>query len=261
MNSYLKLLERCLEHGIRRENRTGVPTLSVFGGQVEFFLEEGFPLVTTKDVHFKSVVEELLWFLSGSTNVKDLQARGVTIWDEWARADGELGPTYGRQWRKFGKQGMDQIVRLVEDLVEDPFSRRHIVTAWNPHDALIAELPPCHCFFQCYVDELGGLSLHLYQRSADVFLGVPFNIASYAALVHMLAAQTGYTPHKLIISYGDLHLYENHAEVAWKQLSRKPRDLPKLELSAKTSLFDYTFDDFILTKYNPHPKLKAKVAV
>lgn len=262
--AYLDLLAEVKDYGERRSDRTGTGTYSLFGRQIRFDMREGFPLLTTKKVHTKSVFGELLWFLSGDTNVKWLRENGITIWDEWADENGDLGPVYGRQWRDFG--GTDQITSVVESIKADPFSRRHIVSAWNVSDLPDMALAPCHVMFQFYVHagEDGspeGLSLHLYQRSADVFLGVPFNIASYSALLHMVAAVTGLEPREFVHSFGDVHLYSNHAEQAEEQLHRVPLGFPRLDLPKRGGLDEYTLDDFIVVGYDHHPAIKAPVAV
>lgn len=264
MRAYHDLLERVLASGTVRNDRTGTGTRSVFGHQMRFDLAEGFPLVTTKRVHRKSVIHELLWFLRGETNVRPLQREGVTIWDEWADEDGELGPVYGAQWRSWPDYDggtVDQIAKVEAAIRTDPFSRRHIVSAWNP--ALVDEmaLPPCHCLFQFYVAD-GRLSCQLYQRSADIFLGVPFNIASYALLTHMMAQATGLGPGEFIHTLGDAHLYLNHVEQAELQLSRPERALPALELNPEvTSVLAFQYDDIKLVGYDPHPAIKAPIAV
>jgi thymidylate synthase len=249
---------------LRKPDRTGTGTRSLFGRQIRFDLAEGFPLVTTKKVHVKSVVHELLWFLQGSTNVRYLNEHGVTIWDEWAGPDGELGPVYGRQWRSWPTPDgghVDQISNLVAGLKRDPDSRRHIVSAWNVGELDKMALPPCHCLFQFYIGE-GRLSCQLYQRSADLFLGVPFNIASYALLTLMVAQVTGLEPGEFVLSFGDVHLYENHLEQADHQLTRAPRLLPRMEINPEVkSLFDFVYEDFKLLGYDPHPALPAKVSV
>lgn len=269
MKSYLNLLRHIMENGNDRGDRTGTGTRSVFGYQWRHDMSTGFPLLTTKKVHWRSVVGELLWILSGSTNVRDLQARGVTIWDEWQdKETGELGPVYGKQWRKWetstGAQ-IDQIARLVSDLKNKAESRRHIVTAWNPGDVEDMALPPCHTLWQCYVREAGIrniLSLHLYARSIDAFLGLPFNIASYAALLCMLAHVTRIVPGELVISFGDLHIYNNHREQVQEQLGRVPLPLPWLSFNrGDCSIDDFTAEDFNLMGYDPHPAIKAPVAV
>ena len=264
MRQYLDLLAHVRDTGLRKQDRTGTGTRSLFGRQMRFDLAEGFPLLTTKKVHVKSLVHELLWFLQGSTNVRYLNEHGVTIWDEWAGADGELGPVYGRQWRSWPTpdgRHIDQISILVDRLKRDPDSRRHIVSAWNVGELEEMALPPCHCLFQFYVGE-GRLSCQLYQRSADLFLGVPFNIASYALLTLMVAQVTGLEPGEFIHSFGDVHLYENHLEQADEQLRRSPRPLPRMEINPEVkSLFDFVYEDFRLLGYDPHPALPAKVAV
>lgn len=271
MRQYLELLDDVLTHGVGRDDRTGTGTIGVFGRQVRFDLQEGFPCLTTKKLHLRSIIYELLWFLKGSTNVRYLQEHGVSIWDEWADAEGELGPVYGSQWRHWpdGRGGaIDQIARLVDGLQHNPWSRRHVVSAWNVTDVEKMALPPCHCLFQCFVSppscEGGklGLSLHLYQRSADLFLGVPFNIASYALLVMMLAQVCGYEAREMVHTFGDLHLYRNHIEQARLQLSREPRPLPEMRLNpAVLHLEDFDYPDFELVGYEPHPHIKAVVSV
>lgn len=266
MKSYQDLLRFILNNGNDRGDRTGTVTRSVFGYQWRHNMADGFPLLTTKKVHWKSIVHELLWFLSGSTNVRPLQEKGVTIWDEWADENGDLGPVYGKQWRRWEKNGarggghVDQIEQLVNDIRNNPESRRLIVSAWNPVDVPAMKLPPCHTLFQCYVDE-EHLSLHLYARSIDAFLGLPFNIASYALLLEMLAMVTQKRSGELIISFGDLHIYNNHREQVREQLRREPRDLPDITLPMVTSLSAFTFEDIQLSGYDPHPAIKAPVAV
>ena len=265
MYQYQDLMRRALHAGVEKNDRTGTGTRSVFGHQMRFDLAHGFPIVTTKKVHFKSVVAELLWFLSGSTNVKDLQAMGCSIWDEWADAHGDLGPVYGYQWRDWydhnRKDNIDQISVLVNSLRKDPDSRRHIVSAWNVADLPDMALAPCHAMFQCYVAN-GRLSLQLYQRSADIFLGVPFNIASYALLTHMLAQQCDLEPGEFIWTGGDCHLYSNHLEQAKLQLDRLPYERPKLAIKRKPdSIFDYKPEDFALVGYEHHPHIAAPVAI
>jgi thymidylate synthase len=264
MKQYLDLLSHVRHHGVKRSDRTGVGTLGVFGHQMRFRLEDGFPLLTTKKLHLKSIVHELLWFLSGSTNIRYLTENGVGIWDEWADENGELGPVYGKQWRSWGApngQSIDQIAQLIEGLKRDPYSRRHIVSAWNPAEIGEMALPPCHCLFQFHVAE-GRLSCQLYQRSADIFLGVPFNIASYALLTMMVAQATGLRPGDFIHTLGDAHLYLNHVEQADRQLARAPRPLPRMAINPEVgSLFDFVYDDFRLEAYDPHPHIKAEVAV
>ena len=264
MRQYLDLLAHVRDSGTRKSDRTGTGTLSLFGHQMRFDLSEGFPLVTTKRLHVKSIVHELLWFLQGSTNVRYLNEHGVTIWDEWADAKGELGPVYGRQWRSWpapdGRK-IDQIATVVEGLKRDPDSRRHIVSAWNVGELGQMALSPCHCLFQFYVAD-GRLSCQLYQRSADVFLGVPFNIASYALLTLMMAQVTGLKPGEFIHTFGDVHLYLNHLDQADEQLKRDPRALPRMEINREVrSLFDFAYEDFKLNGYDPHPAIGAKVAV
>ena len=264
MLQYHDLLERILADGVEKHDRTGTGTLSIFGHQMRFDLEAGFPLTTTKKLHLKSIVHELLWFLAGDTNVRYLNENGVTIWDEWADERGDLGPVYGRQWRSWpGPDGgaIDQIANVVAAIRRNPDSRRLIVTAWNPADVDRMALPPCHCLFQFYVAN-GRLSCQLYQRSADAFLGVPFNIASYALLTLMVAQVTGFSPGEFIHTLGDAHLYLNHLEQARLQLSRPPRKLPRMLLNpAVADLFAFRYQDFTLEGYEPHPHIKAKVAV
>ena len=264
MRQYLDLLARVRKSGTRKGDRTKTGTLAIFGHQMRFDLEAGFPLVTTKKLHVKSIIHELLWFLQGSTNVRYLNEHGVTIWDEWADESGELGPVYGRQWRSWpapdGRQ-IDQIANVVEGLKRDPDSRRHIVSAWNVGELDRMALSPCHCLFQFYVGD-GRLSCQLYQRSADVFLGVPFNIASYALLTLMMAQVTGFAPGEFIHTFGDAHLYLNHLDQADEQLKRSPRPLPRMEINPDIrSLFDFAYEDFRLVGYDPHPAISAKVAV
>jgi thymidylate synthase len=264
MRQYLELLELLLETGTRKEDRTGVGTLSRFGHQMRFDLSQGFPLLTTKKLHTRSIIVELLWFLRGDTNVRYLQENKVTIWDEWAREDGELGPVYGKQWRSWSApdgRSIDQIENLVRMLRTNPDSRRLIVSAWNVADIEQMALPPCHCLFQFYVAG-GRLSCQLYQRSADVFLGVPFNIASYALLTMMLAQVTGLLPGEFVHTFGDVHLYLNHIEQAKEQLSREPKELPTLKLNPNVKdIFGFRFEDFTIEGYDPHPAIKAPVAV
>jgi len=261
---YLELLEHVLEHGARKPDRTGTGTLSVFGRQMRFELQESFPLLTTKKLHLKSIIYELLWFLRGDTNVRWLRERGVTIWDEWADAHGELGPIYGYQWRHWQApdgRSIDQIAQLLESLRTRPDSRRHIVSAWNPADVDRMALPPCHALFQFYVAE-GRLSCQLYQRSADLFLGVPFNIASYALLTLMVAQVIGLAPGEFVHTLGDAHLYLNHLDQAREQLTRAPRPFPRMQLNPEVKdLFGYHYEDFTLIDYHPHPAIKAPIAV
>ncbi|MDO4638168.1 MAG: thymidylate synthase [Lautropia sp.] len=264
MKTYLDLLAHVLSNGARKEDRTGTGTLSVFGWQMRFPLTEGFPLLTTKKLHTRAIIHELLWFLSGNTNIGYLRDNGVTIWNEWADGAGNLGPVYGAQWRSWptpdGGQ-VDQISRLMEDLQRSPDSRRLIVSAWNVGALPDMALPPCHALFQFYVAQ-GRLSCQLYQRSADIFLGLPFNIASYALLTHMVAQQTGLQAHEFIWTGGDCHLYLNHLEQARLQLTRTPRALPQLRLNRQPpSIFDYRFEDFSIEGYDPWPAIKAPVAV
>jgi thymidylate synthase len=264
MKQYHDLLQHILTEGVRKEDRTGTGTLSVFGYQMRFNLKDGFPLVTTKKAHIRSIIYELLWFLKGDTNIRYLKEHKVTIWDEWADEKGELGPVYGSQWRNWPTpdgRHIDQISQVIQQLKTNPDSRRIIVSAWNVADIEQMKLPPCHAFFQFYVAE-GRLSCQLYQRSADVFLGVPFNIASYALLVLMMAQVTDLQPGEFIWTGGDTHLYLNHLEQARLQLSREPRPLPSMHLNPKVKdLFAFTYDDFRLENYDPHPPIKAPVAV
>jgi thymidylate synthase len=264
MRQYLDLLRHVRDRGTRKSDRTGTGTLSVFGHQMRFDLADGFPLLTTKKLHVRSIVHELLWFLRGDTNVAYLRENGVTIWDEWADPDGELGPVYGAQWRSWpGRDGgtIDQIAEVVRRIRTDPDSRRLIVTAWNPADIGRMALPPCHCLFQFYVAE-GRLSCQLYQRSGDVFLGVPFNIASYALLTHMVAHVTCLEPGEFIHTLGDAHLYLNHRAQTDAQLARTPLPLPRLTIPRKvTDIGGFRFEDFVLTDYRPHPNIAAPVAV
>ena len=264
MRQYLDLMDRVLAEGVEKRDRTGVGTRSIFGHQLRFDLTNGFPLVTTKKLHVKSIVYELLWFLRGDTNVKYLDEHGVTIWDEWADDNGDLGPVYGRQWRSWPTPDggpIDQMTDVVAEIRRNPNSRRLIVTAWNPAENDLMALSPCHCLFQFYVAD-GALSCQLYQRSADVFLGVPFNIASYALLTLMVAQVTGLRPGTFVHSFGDAHLYLNHLEQARLQLSRNPRPLPTLRINpAVRDLFAFRYEDFSLEGYEPHPHIKATVAV
>jgi len=264
MRTYLDLLQHILDHGTDRADRTGTGTRSVFGYQMRFDLSAGFPLLTTKKLHTRSIFHELLWFLRGETNVASLQAAGVTIWDEWADEHGELGPVYGHQWRHWPTRDggeIDQIRQLVEGIRRNPDSRRHIVTAWNPADVDRMALPPCHALFQFYVAD-GRLSCQLYQRSADVFLGVPFNIASYALLTHMVAHVTGLRAGDFVHTLGDAHLYHNHLDQARLQLSREPLPPPRLRLNPNVrDLFDFTFDDIVIEGYDSHPHIPAPIAV
>ena len=264
MEQYLDLMRRVREQGTSKSDRTGTGTLSVFGHQMRFDLAQGFPLVTTKKLHLKSIIHELIWFLAGDTNTAYLKKHGVGIWDEWADEKGDLGPVYGRQWRSWAApdgRTIDQIQEVVETLKTKPDSRRMIVSAWNPADIPDMALAPCHCLFQFYVAD-GRLSCQLYQRSADIFLGVPFNIASYALLTMMMAQVTGHQPGEFVHTFGDAHLYLNHLEQADLQLSRAPRPLPAMHLNPEVkSIFDFHFEDFGLTGYEPHPHIKAPVAV
>lgn len=265
MKQYLELLKTVLDQGVHRTDRTNVGTRSIFGYQFRCDLADGFPLLTTKKVFFKGIVHELLWFLNGSTNVKDLQCKNVHIWDEWADDDGELGPIYGAQWTKCadanGNRVINQIKNVVDSIRKDPHSRRHIVSAWNVADLNEMHLPPCHVLFQFYVAD-GYLSCQLYQRSADVFLGVPFNIASYALLTHLVAQVTKLQPGEFVHTFGDAHLYNNHIEQAQCQLQRNPRQLPQLELNEDiTDIFEFKFDDIKLKNYHPHERIRAPIAV
>lgn len=263
---YLDLLAEVYQDGEWRSDRTGTGVSSLFGKQVVYDLKDGFPLLTTKKIHWKSVVHELLWFLSGSTNIAYLQQHGVTIWDKWADKHGRLGPVYGWQWRHFGEQGLepgdDQIYNLIEGIKADPYSRRHIVTAWNPSEIADMALPPCHCFWQIYVHQNGEIDLQLYQRSADIFLGVPFNIASYSLLLMMIAQVTGYRAGRFIHSLGDTHLYRNHVDGYFIQKDRTILPPPTVTLNPEIkSIFDFKFEDINLDNYNPHPSIKAPVSV
>lgn len=264
MKQYLELLRHVREHGVRKADRTGTGTLSTFGWQMRFALSEGFPAVTTKKLHLRSVIHELLWFLKGDTNVRYLRDHKVTIWDEWADPQGNLGPVYGAQWRSWGTadgRSVDQIVRVLESLRHQPDSRRHVVSAWNVGELDRMALAPCHCLFQFYIAE-GRLSCQLYQRSGDVFLGVPFNIASYALLTLMMAQTLGLQPGDFIHTLGDAHLYLNHLTQADLQLSRSPFPLPRMRLNpAVRSVFDFTFEDFALEDYQCHPAIPAPIAV
>ena len=264
MQPYLNLLQRILDEGIEKTDRTGTGTKSIFGHQMRFNMEDGFPLLTTKKLHLKSIIYELLWFLKGDTNIKYLKENGVRIWDEWADEDGNLGPVYGHQWRSWPDYNggtIDQIQNVINLIKHHPDSRRMMVTAWNPAEIEQMALPPCHCLFQFYVAD-GRLSLQLYQRSADTFLGVPFNIASYALLLQMMAQVTGLQVGEFIHTTGDTHLYLNHLEQAKLQLTRTPRTLPQMKLNPDVnSLFDFQYEDFELQNYNPWPHIKADVAV
>ena len=264
MKQYLDLLRHIRENGVMKEDRTGTGTQSVFGYQLRFNLEEGFPLLTTKKVHLKSIIYELLWFISGDTNIKYLKDHGVTIWDEWADEDGNLGPVYGHQWRSWPApdgRTIDQLSQVIETIKRNPDSRRLLVSAWNPGEVDSMALPPCHCLFQFYVAE-GRLSCQLYQRSADVFLGVPFNIASYALLTMMIAQECGLRPGEFVHTTGDTHIYRNHFDQVALQLSREPRKLPVMKLNPDVkSVFDFKYEDFTLEGYDPWPAIKAPVAV
>lgn len=264
MRQYHELLAHVKDHGLEKGDRTGTGTRSVFGWQMRFDLADGFPLVTTKKLHLRSIIHELLWFLAGDTNIKYLKDNGVSIWDEWADENGDLGPVYGHQWRSWPApdgRTIDQIAQVLEQIKTNPNSRRHIVTAWNPAEVDRMALPPCHCLFQFYVGD-GRLSCQLYQRSADIFLGVPFNIASYALLTMMVAQVTGLKPGEFVHSFGDAHLYLNHLDQAEEQLARAPRALPTMRINPEvTDLFAFRFEDFTLEGYDPHPHIKAPVAV
>lgn len=274
MKQYQDLLRHILENGTDKDDRTGTGTRSIFGHQLRFDLAEGFPMVTTKKLHLKSIIYELLWFLKGDTNIKYLQENGVRIWNEWADKNGDLGPVYGHQWRNWNSEELDQITEIIQTLKTNPNSRRMLVSAWNPSvlpdtsksfSENVAEgkaaLPPCHAFFQFYVAN-GKLSCQLYQRSADVFLGVPFNIASYALLTLMMAQVSGYEPGDFIHTFGDVHIYKNHMEQVKLQLSRNPRPLPKMEINPEIKdIFGFKYEDFNLVNYNPHPAIKARVAI
>ncbi len=264
MQQYLDLMRHVLEHGNKKEDRTGTGTVSVFGYQMRFNLAEGFPLLTTKKVHLKSIIHELLWFLQGSTNIKYLKDNGVSIWDEWADENGNLGPVYGYQWRNWPKPDgthIDQIAQVVEAIKNNPDSRRLIVSAWNVADVDQMKLPPCHAFFQFYIAD-GKLSCQLYQRSADIFLGVPFNIASYALLTMMVAQVCGLKLGEFVHTLGDAHIYSNHFEQTREQLSRQPRSLPTMRINPEVQdIFSFKFEDFTLENYDPHPAIKAAVAV
>ncbi|HON69979.1 MAG TPA: thymidylate synthase [Tenuifilum sp.] len=264
MVQYLNLLDHILNHGVRKDDRTGTGTISVFGYQMRFNLQDGFPLLTTKKLHLKSIIHELLWFLKGETNIRYLNENGVTIWDEWANANGELGPVYGYQWRSWPTadgRHIDQISKVVDSLKNNPDSRRHIVSAWNVGEIENMALPPCHVLFQFYVAN-GKLSCQLYQRSADVFLGVPFNIASYALLTMMMAQVCGYEPGEFVHTLGDTHIYLNHIEQVKLQLTREPRKLPRMVINPEVkSIFDFKYTDFKLEDYNPHPHIKGDIAV
>lgn len=264
MKQYLELLQHVLDHGSPREDRTGTGTVGVFGYQMRFDLSEGFPLLTTKKLHLRSIIHELLWFLRGETNIKYLKDNGVSIWDEWADENGDLGPVYGSQWRSWpdGKgDSIDQIANVVHDIKTNPFSRRLLVTAWNPAEIQDMALPPCHCLFQFYVND-GKLSCQLYQRSADIFLGVPFNIASYALLTMMMAQVCGLQPGDFVHTFGDAHIYKNHLDQVHLQLSREPRPLPTMRLNPEVKdIFGFRYEDFTLENYNPHPHIKGEVSV
>lgn len=264
MRQYLDLLQHILDHGTEKSDRTGTGTFSIFGHQMRFDLSDGFPLVTTKKLHLRSIIHELLWFLTGDTNIAYLKQNGVSIWDEWADENGDLGPVYGSQWRSWrGADGetIDQITTLIDSIKNNPDSRRLIVSAWNVPEIPHMKLPPCHTLFQFYVAE-NRLSCQLYQRSADVFLGVPFNIASYALLTMMVAQVTGLEPGDFVHTFGDAHLYSNHVDQAREQLTRTPRSLPSLKINPQvTSIFDFKFDDFEIIGYDPCPHIKAPVAV
>lgn len=267
MKAYLDLLDLVLNNGTARDDRTGVGTIGIFGAQARFDLRESFPCLTTKKLHLRSIIHELLWFLNGDTNIKYLNENGVTIWDEWADENGDLGPVYGKQWRSWavGDNGetIDQIARVVNSIQNNPTSRRHIVSAWNPADVEEMALPPCHTMFQFYVDpDRGELSCQLYQRSADLFLGVPFNIASYALLTMMMAQVCALKPGDFVHTFGDLHLYQNHLDQTREQLSREPRPLPQMKINPEVKEIDgFRYEDFELVGYDPHPAIKAPIAV
>lgn len=264
MKQYLDLLDHVLNHGVKNEDRTGTGTISTFGYQMRFNLEDGFPLLTTKKLHLKSIIYELLWFLNGDTNIKYLNEHKVRIWDEWADENGDLGNIYGYQWRSWptpNGESIDQISQIIDSIKNNPNSRRHIVSAWNVADLKNMALPPCHILFQFYVAD-GKLSLQLYQRSADIFLGVPFNIASYAMLLKMVAQATGLKPFEFIHTLGDAHIYLNHIEQVKLQLTREPRKLPNLKINPeKKNIFDFEFDDFVLENYDSHPHIKGAISV
>lgn len=264
MKQYLGLLDHVLKNGNRKEDRTGTGTISTFGYQMRFNLQEGFPLLTTKKLHLKSIIYELLWFLNGDTNVKYLNDHKVSIWDEWADENGDLGNIYGYQWRSWpapNGESIDQISQIIDSIKNNPDSRRHIVSAWNVADLKNMALPPCHILFQFYVAD-GKLSCQLYQRSADIFLGVPFNIASYAILLKMVAQATGLEPYEFVHTLGDAHIYLNHIEQVKLQLSREPRSLPNLKMNPdKKDIFSFEFDDFVLENYDPHPHIKGAISV
>jgi thymidylate synthase len=258
-NQYLQLLQHLLDAGVKKSDRTGTGTLAVFGHQMRFDLQQGFPLLTTKKLHTRSIFYELIWFLRGDTNIRYLQENGVTIWDEWADEDGNLGPVYGKQWRDFN--GVDQIAQVVESLKNNPNSRRHIVTAWNPVDVPSMALPPCHCLYQFYIAD-GKLSCQLYQRSCDIFLGVPFNIASYALLTHMMAQVCGLEVGDFVWTGGDVHLYLNHIDQAKEQINREPRPFPTLNLNSSVESIDgFQYEDIEVEGYDPHPHIKAEISV
>ena len=264
MQQYLDLMKKILDEGVEKSDRTGTGTKSIFGHQMHFDLSEGFPLVTTKKIHLKSIIHELIWFLKGSTNIKYLKENGVSIWDEWANESGELGPVYGAQWRSWpnpGNEPIDQITNLIDGLKNNPDSRRHIVSGWNPTLIDQMALPPCHTLFQFYVAD-GNLSCQLYQRSADVFLGVPFNIASYALLTHMVAQVCELNPHRFVHTLGDAHLYLNHLDQANLQLTRDPKNLPRLKLNKEVKeIFDFKYEDIEILDYEFHPLISAPIAV
>ena len=264
MKQYLDLMQHVLDNGFEKKDRTGTGTISVFGYQMRFNLEEGFPLLTTKKLHLKSIIHELLWFLKGSTNVKYLQDNGITIWDEWAKEDGELGPIYGYQWRSwncYDGNCIDQIEQVINSIKNNPDSRRHIVSTWNVAQIDEMQLPPCHILFQFYVAD-GKLSCHLYQRSADIFLGVPFNIASYSLLLMMIAQVTGLKPGEFIHTFGDAHIYTNHLEQVKLQLLREPRKLPRFVINPEIkNIDDFEYKDFVLENYEPHPHIKGVISV
>ena len=263
MEPYIQLISNILTNGIDKNDRTGTGTKSIFGWQMRFNLSKGFPLLTTKKLHFKSIAYELLWFIRGDSNIKFLNENGVSIWNEWADEDGELGPVYGKQWRKWetsNNRSIDQLSNVINDIKENPFSRRLIISAWNPEHIGSMALPPCHCLFQFYVSQ-GKLSCQLYQRSADVFLGIPFNIASYALLTEMIAKVCNLKVGDFIISLGDAHLYADHIDLAQKQILRKPRKLPLLKLNSRKSIDEFSYEDMEIIGYDPHPHISAKVSI
>ena len=263
MKNYLHLLSNVIENGEEKKDRTGIGTKSIFGWQMKFDLSKGFPLITTKKLHIKSIIHELLWFINGKTNIKYLNENGVRIWDEWADKNGDLGPVYGKQWREWNKTDgkfIDQLSEVIEEIKINPYSRRLIVSSWNPEDIPKMALAPCHCFYQFYVNN-SKLSCQLYQRSADVFLGVPFNIASYALLTEMVACVTNLVPKDLIITFGDAHIYNNHIDQVNVQLKRSPKQLPNIDLNNKKLITDFNYSDIKISNYNPYPHISGKVAI